>query len=244
MIWIRSFFMCLGMFTAIPCPYRPWDEDARPRMTAMLPMVGLVIGAIWLALGLLARAFLPTMVAAGAVAALPILLTGMIHMDGFMDTVDATMSWRDAEERRKILKDVHCGSFAVIASILLCTGQFAAAYELLARDILVLLLLPAASRCLSAIAISILPAISHSEYAKGSKHMDTAIAATAMLVSIVIASFFWLGIRGGIAILAETAAYMLAMAWAVHSLGGVSGDLAGYALCVAELAGMIAAAIL
>ena len=74
--------------------------------------------------------------------------------------------------------------------------------------------------------------------------MDTAITATAMLVSIVIASFFWFGICGGIAILAETVAYMLAMAWAVHSLGGVSGDLAGYALCVAELAGMIAAAIL
>ena len=42
---IRAFFMCLGMFSAIPCPYRPWDEDARSLMTACLPVLGAVIGA-------------------------------------------------------------------------------------------------------------------------------------------------------------------------------------------------------
>ena len=56
---IRAFFMCLGMFSALPCPWRPWDEDARGLMTACLPLVGAMIGGLWYALSLLGRALLP-----------------------------------------------------------------------------------------------------------------------------------------------------------------------------------------
>ena len=38
-IW-NAFCMGLGMFTALPCPYRPWDDDARDLMLVMLPLVG------------------------------------------------------------------------------------------------------------------------------------------------------------------------------------------------------------
>ncbi len=45
--------MCLSMFCALPVPCKTWDEDARGLMTACLPGVGMVIGALWLALGAL-----------------------------------------------------------------------------------------------------------------------------------------------------------------------------------------------
>ena len=91
---IRAFFMCLGMFTALPCPYRPWDEEARGLMTSCLPAVGLVVGALWYGLSLAGRALLPEALAAALTTALPLLLTGLIHLDGFMDTADALLSWR------------------------------------------------------------------------------------------------------------------------------------------------------
>ena len=57
--WVRAFFMALGMFTALPCPYRPWDKENRGRMLVCLPFVGALIGALWFALALLGRRLLP-----------------------------------------------------------------------------------------------------------------------------------------------------------------------------------------
>ena len=42
--WITAFFMAWGMFLAIPCPCRRWDERARQKMLVCLPLVGLVVG--------------------------------------------------------------------------------------------------------------------------------------------------------------------------------------------------------
>ena len=42
------------------------------------------------------------------------LVSGGIHMDGFMDTLDAMASWQPREKRLEILKDVHTGAFAVM----------------------------------------------------------------------------------------------------------------------------------
>lgn len=48
---------------------------------------------------------------------LPILLTGGIHMDGFMDTMDALHSYQDRERKLEILKDSHVGAFACLSLI-------------------------------------------------------------------------------------------------------------------------------
>lgn len=240
---VRAFFMCFGMFTSIPCPYRPWDEDARGLMTACLPAVGAVIGALWLLFSALARRFLPTYLAAALIAVLPMLLTGFIHLDGFMDTADAILSWRPLEERQKILKDVHCGSFAVVGIVMLILGMFAAARDSMMGDLRPLLFIPIASRCLSAFCVTFFQPIGHSEYAKIDRSMGTPLAAMIMLALTLLASGLWLGLCGLLCSLAAAVGYALAMAWAMHILKGVSGDLAGYSLCVGELCGLAVLAL-
>lgn len=239
----KAFFMCLGMFSAIPCPYRPWDENARGLMTACLPLVGAVIGALWYALALLGRAFLPHNLCAALIAALPFLLTGFMHLDGFMDSADALLSWRPLELRQKILKDVHCGSFSVVAVVLLMLGMFAAAGDAMTGNLKPLMLIPAASRCLSAFCVTALRPIGHSEYASLNKNMGTPLAAAIMLLLTVAIGWIWLGAESVICLAAIIAGYAAAMAWAVHTMKGVSGDLAGYALCVGELCGLAALAV-
>lgn len=241
---IKAFFMCLGMFSAIPCPYRPWDEDARGLMTACLPLVGAVIGALWYALALLGQMLLPDMLSAALNAALPFLLTGFMHLDGFMDSADALLSWRPLEQRQKILKDVHCGSFSVVAIVLLAMGMFAAASDAAAKDLRTLILIPAASRCLSVFCVTALKPIGHSEYAGLNRSTGTPMAAIVMLLLTVIASWIWLGAVAALTIGATIAGYAAAMMWAVHTLKGVSGDLAGYSLCIGELCGLIALAVI
>lgn len=241
---IKAFFMCLGMFSAIPCPYRPWDENARGLMTACLPLVGAVIGALWYLFAVLGRIFLPDNLCAALIAALPFLLTGFMHLDGFMDSADALLSWRPLEQRQKILKDVHCGSFSVVAVILLMLGMFAAASDVKADNLRVLILIPAASRCMSAFCVTALRPIGHSEYASLSRNMGTPIAAIAMLILTILIGWIWLGGSAALCLLITVAGYAAAMGWAVHTLQGVSGDLAGYALCIGELCSLAALAIL
>lgn len=241
---IKAFFMCLGMFSALPCPYRPWDEDARPLMTACLPLVGAVLGALWYALSALGRMLLPDMLSAALTASLPFLLTGFMHLDGFMDASDALLSWRPLEQRQKILKDVHCGSFSVVAVVLLCTGMFAAAADASAKDLRTLIFLPTASRCLSAFCVTAFKPIGHSEYAAFDRSMATPAAASVMLMVTLLTCGLWLGSAAVLAVYATVIGYIAAMAWAIHTLKGVSGDLAGYALCIGELCGLAALAVI
>ena len=51
--WWYAFWMCWGMFCAIPSPVKIWDEKARPRMISCLPLVGGIIGGLWALFALL-----------------------------------------------------------------------------------------------------------------------------------------------------------------------------------------------
>lgn len=79
-------------------------------MLACLPLIGLIVGGIW-ALCAWLGSFLPQPLAALLCAAAPWLITGFMHLDGYMDVCDAVLSRRDLETRQRILKDSHCGAF-------------------------------------------------------------------------------------------------------------------------------------
>lgn len=240
----KAFFMCLGMFTALPIPYRPWDEALRPLMIACLPAVGLLLGGLWLAGGAILRALsVAPALAAAILVILPILMTGGIHLDGYMDTADAILSWRPLEKRLAILKDPHTGSFSVIALCCLLLAGYGALSALFEseRGLLPLLLIPAVSRACSAFCVSRLIPLSHSEYAGGA---DDAGVISGMVFALVCALFsLCAGLHGLICCLATIAGYVLTMWQAYRTLGGFSGDLAGCALSVAEGCGLIALAV-
>lgn len=236
-----AFEMSASMFTILPLPCARWDEKLRPLATALLPAVGLGIGLAWRLLAALGGK-LPAHLAGALIAAAPWLLTGFIHLDGFLDASDALLSWRPQEERRRILKDVHVGAFAAVSLVILALFQFAAAMEL--KRVGALVFLPVLSRCGSARCALKLTPLDQSEYAgmNGAERLlripDT-FALLSMILLVVL--YGWPGLIAGASVLAG---YAAAIMISVRSLGGFSGDLAGYALTVSELCGMLALAIL
>lgn len=116
---IRSLCIAFSTYSRIPVPQVAWTDENRKYSMCFFPLIGAVIGLLlwgWLALcDVLGFEALPR----GAVGALlPILVTGGIHIDGFMDTSDALASWQSPEKRLEILKDSHVGAFAVLG----CAG--------------------------------------------------------------------------------------------------------------------------
>ena len=242
---VHAFFMCQSMFCAIPCPCRVWDEEARPLMLPMLPLVGLEIGALWALFGWLTGLLgLPVLIRGLVLALWPYLATGFLHLDGYMDVTDAVKSCRDLARRREILKDSHVGSFAVIGLCMLMLSQFAV-FASIANDknCLILLFLPAVSRCGSALAVTALPSMSTSQYAAQKKPTSHLIVLTGMLCLFVALGFVLCGLSG-LALIGTMAGYGLALRRGYRGLEGMNGDIAGYALTISELCGAAVFALL
>ena len=240
--YLHAFAMCQSMFCAIPCPWQVWDEKARDRMLLFLPLVGLEIGALWALLAWGCEALeLPAAIRALALAAFPYLATGCIHLDGFMDVTDAVKSCRSPERRREILKDSHVGSFAVIYLALVLLSQFAL-FQAGEGPVWVLALIPAASRCCSALAVEALPPMSTSQYAQRKKRKAHIALILAMLLATA-AGFLLFG-KYGFSLVGCLAGYGLALRRGYRSLGGMNGDIAGYSLTLGELTAVAVWALL
>ena len=241
--YFHAFAMCQSMFCAIPSPWKIWDQEARDKMLLCLPLVGLEMGLIWAAVAWLSqRLGFPHAAEALILAVYPFFVTGYIHLDGFMDVTDAVRSYRDLERRREILKDSHVGSFAVISLCLLVISQFAFFYAG-EGDYKILIFLPAVSRCCSALAVTVLPAMSTSQNAEQKKPKSHVAAILLMMVLFTLAGFVTCG-KYGFALLGCLAGYGLALHRAYGSLEGMNGDIAGYSLTISELCGVIVWALI
>ena len=269
-----AFVMCQSMFCAIPCPWKNWNEKARPQMLLFLPMVGLEIGFIWAVLALVVAALsLPPLLTGALICLCPFFITGFLHLDGFMDVTDAVKSWRDLERRREILKDSRVGAFAVINVACLMIMQFAASASVVgvlvesagsgmpddvgavggdmaamfgtcAPVFVILLLIPMVSRCCSGLAVAALPAMETSQYAGDADRNSGHIVVYVILIVLAIVAAFILTGRYGFAVLGCMAGYGLSLRRAYKSLQGMNGDISGYALTIGEMCGLIVLALL
>ena len=100
---LHALVIAFSTYSRLPMPRVEWSEENMKYAICFFPLVGAVIGAavllwIWLC-GVLALA--PFFRAAGCTA-LPLLLSGGIHMDGFCDTVDAFLH-QSRERKLEIL---------------------------------------------------------------------------------------------------------------------------------------------
>lgn len=247
---IKAFFMCFGMFTSIPCPYRSWDEEARPLMTSCLPFVGFIIGGIWaFAAWALTELKAPSSVMAAILMLIPYFITGFIHLDGFMDCCDAILSRRDLEEKRRILKDPHVGSFAVIclsSLFVICFGLFSSIGFNQAFKIRTLIFISAATRACAALAVSCLRPMKCSQYSgdyrKGISRGQIAFQLAALL-SILVVSVVVCRI-GAMAVAASVFGYGFGLIYAYRQLQGMSGDVSGFSLVIGEAIGIAALVII
>lgn len=242
---LTAISMAFGMFCAIPFPLQRWDESQRPLMLVCFPWVGAVIGALW---ALVAWCFqkinFSDTLAAALLSAIPLLLTGFIHLDGFMDCCDAIYSRRDLETRKRILKDSHCGAFAVI-HLAIYLLIFAAAMQAATAKPWALLFLPIAPRCVTALAVATLSPMQTSQYA-GAENVYTGAhrAALCILLALsVLLPIVFFGLSGLSAAVAALTA-LCNVHFGVKQLGGMSGDISGFAITRGELGGVLALAIL
>ncbi|MBQ7629905.1 MAG: adenosylcobinamide-GDP ribazoletransferase, partial [Selenomonadaceae bacterium] len=115
-----------------------WTEENFGKSVKFFPLIGAVIGIISAAsIGFfyfLTEGKLPIFTAAISFA-LPIIITGGIHCDGFIDSIDGLFSGREREKILEIMKDSRVGAFGAVSLVLLAALEISALIELLKLSI-------------------------------------------------------------------------------------------------------------
>lgn len=249
-VW-NSFKISFSMYSKIPMPPSDWSGENMKYVMGFFPLIGVVIGlAVWGAACLAGRLGLAedSLFRAAVLTALPVLITGGIHLDGFLDTSDALSSWQEKERRLEILKDSHAGAFAVICGLVYMMLYLGAVSVLEEKTFLLLAAFYMIIRAYSGLSIVTFP------MAK-----NTGLAATfsgnaqRRAVRVWMLAYLLLGIVFTFRVHPAGAAVCNLLALGVFgyyrwmsekNFGGINGDLAGWFLQAAELLVMLGAAVL
>ena len=115
---LNAMVISFAMYSKIPMPRVEWSKENMKYSMCFFPAVGMVIGALVTAWGLVgARAVMSPAFYTAVMILIPVFVTGGLHLDGLLDTADAMSSYQSRERRLEILKDSNSGAFAVITCV-------------------------------------------------------------------------------------------------------------------------------
>lgn len=235
---MNPFWLAWTFLTTFPGPGQGRASQSDfVRSRVWYPVVGAALGSLWwsVATGLRAAGSPAELVAAGVLATM-LVSTGFLHLDGLLDSGDALLVPKPPEDRLRILKDVHLGSFAFGVG----ATWFLAMHASLAHlgDPRLLLALPILSRGIMLLPVQIFP------YARALPDDPSSLSSG----SPTIFRLWWIlpAATTGVAIfffpleaVAILVVQLLFALWASHRLGGgITGDVYGAGLCLSECAGL------
>ena len=236
---IKSLVIAFSMYSKIPMPHLELEEKDMRYVMGFFPLAGLVIGAViygWVYISGLLN--VPDISRTLVLVVIPVLITGGIHIDGYMDTSDALNSYGDREKKLDILKDSHIGAFAVIRLLMYSAVYYAAAYIIVQKPDNMRLLLLALTFYLSRI-ISGLAAVTSATAVK----CVNVMLAVQLIICVILMCLC--SVTGAVVVIVVAFVVLLYYRYmAYKQFGGVTGDLAGYLLCVSELCMTIAVAVI
>ena len=233
---MRAIVAAFAFLTRLPVWRGPLSDADLGRSVSFFPLVGLVLGLALTGLAAaLAGTVAPALIAV-LLATLLAVLTGGLHLDGFADVFDALAGGRgDRARTLEIMRDSRIGAQGAAALTLLLIAKVAALAQVAERrDLLALLAFPTVARWLAALLVVLFPYARAEGLGRAfSGEAGRVQAAVATAIAIVV-----VGVLGPGLILPAlgTAAGVLAFAFWLHRrLGGLTGDVYGAAVELAEV---------
>lgn len=236
---LKSLIIAFSMYSRLPVPQVNWTEKSMRYAMLFFPWIGIVIGgAELLCFWALSALGAGESLRAAAMTALPILITGGIHLDGFIDTTDARRSYKSREEKLEILKDPHIGAFALIYGALYLLLFFGGVTELTEETMVCFTMSFCLSRILSGISVICFPKAKESGTLQAFAKTQNRWVLYGLLLELLLCSACLLRLSpvyGMPVLLAGLLSFFYYYVMSKRVFGGTTGDLAGYFLSLAEL---------
>ncbi|MCR4940119.1 MAG: adenosylcobinamide-GDP ribazoletransferase [Treponemataceae bacterium] len=252
MKFIKTFFksmdVAFSLYSRIPMPRFNWASDDMKYHLCFFPWVGAVIGLFelgWYFLSL--RLSLGDLFFSAIAVSIPLFITGGFHVDGFMDTMDALHSYQDREKKLEIMKDPHIGAFAVIslAICLLLAAGFASLVKTFPAALTVAFSF-IISRALSGLSVTYFPKAKKEGmlYTEASASQSRVVGISLVLQLVIsVAILLYLTLSESFCALFSLGCMAFVFVYyysmSKRQFGGISGDLSGFFVVVAELASLM-----
>ncbi len=240
-----KFLAALKFLTILPLSSKREDSlDEIGGSIVYYPIVGLIIGIILAALNRLFGFLFPTAVVNGLLIVSLVIISGALHLDGFIDTCDGIAGHKPAEARWNVMHDSRTGAFGVVGAVLLLLMQYVSLNSVPAGLMMAtLVLMPVISRWAMVYAIFAYP------YARP-EGLGKTIKQTATWQRFTAATVMALALSTGLAWLAGMSYFYLAGpvimlgAWVIITImaaffkrmfAGLTGDTYGAINEIAEV---------
>lgn len=241
MNWFYAILIAFSMYSRVPLPKVEWTKARMRYVFCFFPLIGVLIGALmmaWMRYGSVIAGDGNLFTA--VLVLIPVLVTGGIHMDGFLDTADALSSYKPMEEKLEILKDSHAGAFAVLTGGCYFLLDFGVYSEVTAEVMPVLAVGFVLSRTLSGLSVVAFQKAKNTGLAATFSDMAQKRCVAAFLVVYFLICAALLPLIGGwigvLCLLTALAVFVYYRQMSYKKFGGITGDLAGFFVQVCELA--------
>lgn len=237
---LKSIAVAFSIYSVIPMPRFEWKSEDMRYHLIFFPWVGSVIGILeWFWMWLSQKAGIGTAAYAAVGTAIPLLITGGFHLDGYLDTMDGIHSYKPKEKQLEIMSDPHVGAFAVVWGLIWILLFYAGVAEMTSGKVFRAWCLSFfLVRAFSGLGVVTLPSAKREGMLQtfaGTAQRDSVIYALSAELCICV---LLMGLEGGAAGLLIAAAgavcYIWYRIWSVRKFGGITGDLAGFFVCVSE----------
>lgn len=206
---------------------------------AWFPVIGLGIGAILVGVHTIVLRLGDPLLAAAAVLAAWVAVTGALHLDGLGDCIDGLAGGTSREERLRIMADPHVGAMAVVAITTLLITKFALLAGLSrAPSAAALLLAPCLGRYTMVLLGTTLPA-ARPDGTAAPFVREACLLALVIATAVTAAACVVLrGISGAVGFVLIVGCGLGLRTLAARALGGITGDALGAAGELTEVIGL------
>ena len=241
-----SFLSALRFLTVIPLPLgcKASPEEVG-RSLGYFPLVGLLLGLILVGLDRGLGLALPPSVVNGLLVVALALVTGAMHLDGFIDTCDGLVGGRTPQQRWDVMRDSRVGAFGVVGAFCLLLLKYVSLGGLPESSrVATLVLMPTLGRWAVVCCIYAFPYARPEGLGKAFKEQadwPKVAAATmfALTTSVVLLRL------GGVVLILGLVLIILALATFLHRrLGGLTGDNYGAIIEIGEVVALLLALII
>ena len=240
------FLNALGFLTVIRLRRR---DEIKPedlgRSLVCFPVVGLIIGLILAGLYWLLAHVLPMSLVSGILIVASVVLSGGLHLDGFVDTCDGIGGHKSPEDRWRVMRDSRAGAFGIIGAVCLILVKYLALNSIPQNLMMsALVLMPVMGRWAMVYAVFAYPYARPSglgsAFKAGADRLQMA-AATLIAAAVALVWFGWvrLVIMGGVLL-----AGIIAAAYFRRKFTGLTGDTYGAINEIAEVTVLILVTLL
>ena len=247
---LADLLACLRFYSRLPMPVLASETDPHAmldfsRAIRMLPLAGVIIALpATILLIFAAELGLPATVSAALALGAGILTTGAFHEDGLADTADGFGGGASVDKKLEIMRDSRIGAYGGVALVLSLLIRWSALTALLQHDLpsaaAALIANGAVSRVFALLPLAMLPPAR----TDGAAYAAMAPGRTALTIALGFAALIGLApVACGVSLAHTLAAILAALAAALamthiarRQIKGSTGDVAGAAQQLAEMA--------